>query len=238
MRIHRFVVEVPLASGPLTVRDTELRNQLVNVLRLSPGDALELCDGKGMEASASLLAFGKTSVDLTVDEPRRNEAESAVRATLYLAVLKRENFELAAQKATEAGIARIVPVLSRRTVKTGLRQDRLARIVKEATEQSGRGIVPTVSEPMSLKDALDDAAANDRNAFFELGGAPFSPGPAGRSSIGIFIGPEGGWDDAETAAARDLGMAIATLGPRVLRAETAAVVATYLVANAGADTSH
>ncbi|HTM68863.1 MAG TPA: RsmE family RNA methyltransferase [Candidatus Binatia bacterium] len=238
MRIHRFVIDAALASGPLTVRDAGLRNQLENVLRLAPGDALELCDGKGMEASASVLGFGKTSVDFAVDEVRRNAAESLVRAALYLAVLKRENFELAAQKATEAGASRIVPVVSRRTVKTGLKQDRLARIVKEATEQSGRGIVPAVSEPLSFKEALEDAAANDRNIFFELGGSPFAPGPSGRASVGLFIGPEGGWDDAETAAAREHGAVIASLGPRVLRAETAAAVASYLAARSGEEGMH
>lgn len=232
MRIHRFVIDAALAAGPVTVRDPELRNQLANVLRLAPGDNLVVCDGRGMEASAAILAFGKTAVDLVVEEPRRNEAESAVRAALYLAVLKRENFELAAQKATEAGASRIVPVVSRRTVKTGLRQDRLARIVKEAVEQSGRGIVPAVAEPMTFKEALDDAAANDRNVFFELGGVTYAP-EAGRASVGLFVGPEGGWDDAETAAAKERGAMVASLGPRVLRAETAAAVATHLAARAG-----
>lgn len=236
MRTHRFIIDVPLTVGTLAVRDAGLANQLANVLRLDEGDAVTLCDGRGMEAAASILSFAKTGVDFAVDAVRRNEAESAVRLTLYCAVLKRENFEIACQKATEAGAARIVPVVSRRTVKTGFRADRLAKIVREAVEQSGRGVIPEVAEPMSFKEAIADAATNAANVVFALGGTPFAPASvagAGNESVGAFVGPEGGWDEDEVAACRERGFVVASLGPRVLRAETAATVVTHLIASRG-----
>lgn len=236
MRTHRFIIDVTLTVGTLTVRDAGLANQLANVLRLEEGDAVTLCDGKGMEASASILSMAKHGVDFAIDAIVRNAAESAVRMTLYCAVLKRENFEIACQKATEAGAARIVPVVSRRTVKTGFRADRLAKIVREAVEQSGRGMIPVISEPMPFKDALADSTANAANVVFALGGTPFDAAtvvPAGTEAIGAFVGPEGGWDADEVGACRERGFVVASLGPRVLRAETAATVVTHLIVSRG-----
>lgn len=235
MRLHRFIVDATLAAGTVTVRDPGLRNQLANVLRFAVGDAVVLCDGKGTEAAAVILGYGAAAVDFAIDAVSRNDAESDVRVTLYCAVLKRENFEFVVQKATEAGAAHIVPVVTRRTVKTGLRADRLAKIAKEAAEQSGRGTLPAVAGPMPFKEALDDASACASNVLFELGGAAFDPAAlaADRATVGVWIGPEGGWDDAEVEDCRRRGFAVAALGPRTLRAETAAIVATFLVARAG-----
>jgi 16S rRNA (uracil1498-N3)-methyltransferase len=235
MRLHRFMVDAVLAPGTVTVRDPGLRNQLANVLRLAVGDAVVLCDGRGTEANAAILGFAANATDFAIDRVSPNAAESAARVTLYCAVLKRENFEIVVQKATEAGAARIVPVVTRRTVKTGLRLDRLGKIAKEAAEQSGRGILPVVAEPLSFKDALADAVANRSNVLFELGGRRLDARsffPAG-GSVGVWIGPEGGWDDDEVAQCREKGFVVATLGPRTLRAETAAVVATFLAASSG-----
>lgn len=236
MRLHRFIVDAALAQGPLTVRDAGLRNQLANVLRLEVGDAIVVCDGKGTEARATILSFGEGTVDLDVARPAANDAESAVRVTLYCAVLKRENFELVVQKATEAGAARIVPVVTRRTVKTGLRADRLSKIAKEAAEQCGRGTLPPVSEPLTFKEALQDAAALQANVVFELGAAALDMptlASGGRGNVGVWIGPEGGWDEIETERCRERGFAVASLGPRTLRAETAAIVAVFVLARAG-----
>lgn len=236
MRTHRFIVDARLAVGPLTLRDAGLANQLANVLRLDVGDAVTLCDGKGTEATAVILSFARGSVDVAVDAVLKNAAESAVNVTLYCAVLKRENFEVACQKATEAGVSRIVPVVSRRTVKTGFRLDRVEKIIREAVEQSGRGVVPTVTAPMPFKEALADAEANAVNVVFAIGGAPFdarSAVPEGTTAVGAFVGPEGGWDEDEVAACRERGFVVASLGPRVLRAETAVTVVAYLISARG-----
>lgn len=235
MRLHRFIGDFDFSSQRLSVRDAGLRNQLENVLRLEPGDAVELCDGAGKDALARVVTFGKATVDFDVDEVRENAAESPIDVILYCAILKRENFEVVAQKATEAGVRALVPVLSSRTVKQQSRADRLEKIIREAAEQSGRGVVPTLNDPLRFADALDDAAnGNAANVLFELGAKPYAPAAAGPGTrVGIFIGPEGGWDDDEVAAARERKFLIAGLGARTLRAETAACVATWLAVMSG-----
>lgn len=235
MRLHRFVGEFDFSSQRLSVRDAGLRNQLENVLRLEPGDAVELCDGAGKDARARVVAFGKVTVDFDIDEVRENTAESPIDVVLYCAILKRENFEVVAQKATEAGVLVLVPVLSARTVKQQLRADRMEKIIREAAEQSGRGVVPTLREPLRFADALDDATnGNASNVMFELGAKPYAPAAAAPGTrIGVFIGPEGGWEETEVAAARERKFLIAGLGARTLRAETAASVASWLAVMSG-----
>lgn len=236
MRMHRFIGEFELATGPLSVRDAGLRNQLKNVLRVAPGEKVVLCDGRGSEAVGAVRDYGASTVEFQIERVEKNGAESKVRVILFCAILKRENFELAVQKATEAGVAAIIPVVTRRTVKFGLREDRLVKIAKEAAEQSGRGVVPEIRVRMPLAAAIDLASANRRNVFFEVGGPAFDPREfidERSGEVGVFVGPEGGWDPEEIAAARGGGLTIATLGPRTLRAETAAAVATYMLASLG-----
>jgi 16S rRNA (uracil1498-N3)-methyltransferase len=235
MRLHRFIGDYDFGTTRLSVRDAGLRNQLENVLRLEAGDAVELCDGAGRDARATIAGFGKVTVDFDIEEVRQNTAEPAVDVILYCSILKRENFEIVAQKGTEAGIADLVPVLSARTVKQQTRADRLEKIMREATEQSGRGVVPALREPLRYADALDDAAnGNAANVIFALGAAPYAPAPSAPGTrIGVFIGPEGGWEPEEVAAAQERGFLVAGLGARTLRAETAAAVATYLAAMSG-----
>jgi 16S rRNA (uracil1498-N3)-methyltransferase len=235
MRLHRFIGDFDFAAQRVVARDPSLAGQLKNVLRLAPGDAVVLCDGKERDARATIAAIGKATVDFDVVAVEDNRAEPDVAVTLYCAVLKRENFELAAQKAVEAGVSTIVPVVSRRTVKLDPRRDRALKIMKEAAEQSGRGIVPALAEPLTLPKALAHAEANGLNLFFELGAPPVAASVPSKAParIGVFIGPEGGWEPDETALAKDAGCAVVGLGARTLRAETAAIVAVYLAVAAG-----
>lgn len=227
MRLHRFILNLDLADDRLVISDFETTNQIRNVLRLEAGDRFVVCDGKGKEATAQVVSADKNVVAEVLDR-REVASESAARAVLYCAVLKRENFELVAQKATECGVAAIVPVISTRTVKLGVKRDRLQKIAREASEQSGRGIVPEILEPMPLKQAIVHAAENGVNILFEPGAPLFQQPKNDKQKTGLFIGPEGGWDDAEVEQLRAAGYHIAGLGPRVLRAETAAIVASFI----------
>lgn len=226
MRLHRFILDVDLSERRLTVSDREVTNQVINVFRMGAGDSFVICDGKGQEATVE-IAEADTVLVVDVGEQRAVDAESATRTILYCAMLKRENFELVVQKATECGVAEIVPVVTARTVKLGAKLDRLQKIAREAAEQSGRGIVPVVHEPMSLKAAIAHAAGNASNVAFEIGAPALVPSRA--ASTGVFVGPEGGWDDGEVDLLRGAGYHVAGLGPRVLRAETAAIVASFIV---------
>ena len=231
MRLNRFIGDFDLDAERVTLRDLDMAHQITRVLRLEVGEHVVLGDGAGFEAEGEISSIGKDEVQIALGKKYKNENEPLRRVTLYLAVLKRENFELAAEKATEAGVAKIVPVLSARTVKTGFNTERVRKIVKEAAEQSGRGIVPQLSEPMTLGDALQTAAGNDANWFFHNDGdAAFEKEPEtiSKRKTGIFIGPEGGWSDEEATQAKGAGFTVAPLGSLILRAETAAIIATYL----------
>ncbi len=231
MRLHRFILDLDLSTDQLGISDREATNQIRNVFRMEAGDPFVVCDGKGMEATVQVISDDKTIVAKVVDR-RSVDTESATKVTLYCAVLKRENFELVVQKAVECGVAAIVPVISSRTVKLGVKLDRLQKIATEACEQSGRGIVPEIVEPMSLRLAIVHAKSNATNFLFEPGSPAFQPSqtsqPLQPSSTGLFIGPEGGWDPAELDLMRAASFTAANLGPRILRAETAAIVATFL----------
>lgn len=223
--MHRFFINQPLQSGELTTDNQDLIHQLKDVLRLQKGNSLILLDGSGLEAPAEVVELHKKRVAFSVDAPTPVSAEPKRRVTLYVSILKRGNFELAIQKATECGVAEIVPVISERTEKTGLRRERLRRILKEATEQSGRGVIPKLHEPLPLADALTETKRHDLTLFFDPSGENM-PGKL-PDNIGVFVGSEGGWTTEELEQAKEFAR-IVTLGELTLRAETAAVVASYL----------
>jgi 16S rRNA (uracil1498-N3)-methyltransferase len=150
------------------------------------------------------------------------------QAILYCAVLKKENFELVVQKATEIGVAKIVPVITERTVKLGINMERLHKIIVEACEQSGRGFLPEIVEPMKLEFALKGAESNDANLFFHFSKTKISASDKISGQVGLFVGPEGGWSDEEVNLAKDHNCKIVSFGDNVFRAETAAIIASYL----------
>ncbi|OGI98614.1 hypothetical protein A3H53_01195 [Candidatus Nomurabacteria bacterium RIFCSPLOWO2_02_FULL_40_10] len=234
MKIHRFIINKDLVEGRLEVVDNELFNQLKNVLRLGVGSKVSLADSKGREALAEIKGFKKGSIELQLQEAFRNDKEPAREVTLYCSVLKRENFELVVQKATEVGVKRIFPLVAERTVKLNLKMERLQKIIKEAAEQSGRAVVPILYEPVSFKGAVTHAKENSLNLFFDISGVSLKKNlGAQKNSIGVFIGPEGGWTAKELESARESKFEIVSLGKLTLRAETAAIVASYIAVNNG-----
>jgi 16S rRNA (uracil1498-N3)-methyltransferase len=232
MKIHRFILTTPLSTGSFEIKDADLVHQIRSVLKLRVGEQVVLSDGNEMECEATIEDVGKTSIRVAAGPLTRNNRESSRRVTLYCAVLKRENFELVLQKATELGVYAIVPLLTSRTVKLDFKRDRAERIVREAAEQSGRGRLLVVHEPMSFEDAMKEAGANDVNVFFDLGDGiglgDVMKRIASATSVGLFVGPEGGWTGEEREQAVERKNLLASLGPRTLRGETAAIVATFL----------
>ncbi|HXV26538.1 MAG TPA: RsmE family RNA methyltransferase [Candidatus Paceibacterota bacterium] len=227
-KLHRFIGPWQLAHGNVRLDDADLAHQMRSVLKLKAGETVILGDGTGQEAHCSILSYERDAVVVQCNSIGRNAAEPQAHLVLYCAVLKHEHFELAAGKVTEIGARSIVPVITARTVKLNLRTDRVERIVREAAELAGRGLVPEVRDVMTFDQALSDAHHNDANLFLDPEGKPLDRLGAGNRKVGIFIGPEGGWDENEKRAAHEYGMRIISLGPLVMRAETAAVVAAYL----------
>jgi 16S rRNA (uracil1498-N3)-methyltransferase len=235
MRLHRFFIDSDLSSHKagsiFIIENHDVNHQLSKVLRAKAGDPIQLFDRTGNQLTGTIQTLNKNSTQVQIDQAEK-KSQSEKKTTLYLAMLKRENFELAAQKATELGITAIVPLLTERTVKTGFNQARLEKIVIEAAEQSGRTTVPTISAPMHFTDALRQTHAI--KLFLDFNGAPFSSDKKDTDSISsrqvaLFVGPEGGWTSAERTAAENAGCITTTIGEHTLRAETAAIVGSFLM---------
>ena len=178
----------------------------------------------GTESEAIIESLYKRSASLAIIDPQQVDREAKNKITLYTSILRRENFEIVVQKATEIGVTKIVPLLSERTVKTGFNQIRLQKILQEASEQSGRTVLPTLAEPMKFEDAITSVDPKT-TVLFDGSGSAFKSKP---TTVNLFVGPEGGFSDREVAIASEAGCTIASLGELTLRAETAAIVVSYL----------
>jgi len=229
---HRFFVS-PDNIGPATVTlPPEAARQIRTVLRMQPGAEIIVLDNAGQEYRLRLTMVEKSGVQGDIIEQYPARGEPAVKVTLYQAALKGQKFEWVLQKGTELGVDRFVPVVSRRTVvqeATALdkKQERWQRIITEAAEQSGRGRVPKLDRAMLLDTAWQDAAAaslrlmlweEEKNTSLKEALANVAP-----NSVALFVGPEGGFTALEAATAKKAGGQPVGLGPRILRAETAAV---------------
>jgi 16S rRNA (uracil1498-N3)-methyltransferase len=232
----RLFVAAPLAKGePVTVEAGQA-HYLAKVMRMGEGDVAILCDDVTGEWAAQVVSVGKRAVVLEPAELLRRR-EQVPDFWLCAALLKKDRFDLVLEKASELGVRRIQPALARRCVADKLNLDRARAIVTEAAEQCARTALPELSEPLKLEALLRDWPS-ERTLFFadELGGDPAAAAFATHSGpAALLVGPEGGFDDAERAAVRALPQARPiTLGPRILRGETAAIAATALwMATAG-----
>ena len=200
---------------------------LARVMRVAPGDAVILCDDITGEWAARVVDAGKRDVLLDVVAKLR-EREAVPDLWLCPALLKKDRFDLILEKATELGAARIQPLITRRCVADKLNLERARTITTEAAEQCARTALPELADPVKL-DALLASWPEGRALFFadENGGAPAAEAfKAHAGPAAILTGPEGGFDEAERAAIRAHPAARPiTLGPRILRGETAAIAA-------------
>lgn len=226
----RLFVPGPLAEGAEVALDGQQAHYLAKVMRVAAGDAVVLCDDRTGEWTARVAAVSKRDVVL-VAEARTRPREEVPDFTLCAALLKKPHFDLVLEKATELGVRRIQPLVTRRCVADRLNPERARAIITEAAEQCARTALPELAEAVKLDALLRDWPA-DRVLFFadETGGEPAASAFAAHAGpAALLIGPEGGFDDAERAAVRALPQARPiSLGPRILRGETAAIAATAL----------
>ena len=243
--MHRFYVPPDSIDRGEAAIQGDAARQIARVLRMNPGDTICLFDGVGDEYIVRLTSFGRDEARGEVIEHRAGQTEPAAQVTLYLALLnKQEKYEWALQKCTEVGASAFVPVLTSRTVAgrpNPSRYERWSRIIQEAAEQSGRTRLPALEPALPFDLAVSTAASRGTAVIPSLGVAiplaaalePLTRQPS--PTLNIFIGPEGGFTTEEVSAAELEGVIPVTLGPRTLRAETAAVVALSLALHALGD---
>jgi len=232
MKLHRFIIDQSIEDEFLNIEDENIAQQLREVLRYKPGYQLIISDGKKTEALCKILNLTKNGVELKVlNKTVKKQSRNRI-VTLYCSILKRTNFELVVQKATEIGVYKIVPIITKRTVKLNVREDRLKRIIKEAAEQSGRIDLPELLPTNDFENALKDSLQHDTQVLFDLNGEPFiiiRDEISKSKSVGGFVGPEGGWEKSEIKLANEHDVVSVKISNYVLRAETAAIIGSYLV---------
>ena len=223
---HRIFVDA--ISPSIDVTGEEFHHA-ARVVRLRDGEEIEVFDGKGHAARGRVQSIDRDALHIEVVSDIESR-ESRVRIHLAPAIIQLDKFELVLQKATELGSASITPLVADRTEVREERyrgkRERWEKIVLEAVKQSGRALIPPVNEPAQF-DTI--AKTSDARIVFDADEAPHATLPA-VDDVTILIGPEGGWSEREIALARQAGCMFERLGPRRLRAETAAIAALSIMA--------
>lgn len=247
MTIPRLHVPDDLSPGAAVALAPEAAHYLLHVMRLKAGDPVRVFNGRDGEWDAAVSEAARKTAELAIGAQRREQA-SVPDLHLLFAPLKKTRTDFVVEKATELGAAVLRPVFTARTAAERVRVDRLAALAKEAAEQTERLDVPDVRAPEKLEMVLSrwpetdlgrrllfcDEAAGGRDTPWDHGAGADATALAALTAAGpgpwaVLIGPEGGFDAAERAAIRALGFAVpVSLGPRVLRADTAAVAALTL----------
>jgi len=235
--MNRFFVKPSQVDNDLNeiIIEGDDVKHISKVLRLSKGDEIEICDGEAWEYIGNIQSISKDEVIAAIvqREPLRTEAE--LRVILYQGLPKGAKMELILQKTTEMGIAEIVPIITDRAVvqlkdtkDKEKKAERWYKITEEAAKQCKRGIIPEVHIPISFKEALKHSVQNNLNILaYEKESVKGLKNLLSQSKdksikrIGIWIGPEGGFTEEEISLALDNNVSTVTLGPRILRTETA-----------------
>jgi len=255
MKIHRFFVEQTLPeSGQVKISDIDLVHQLRHVLRFQVGHQLILLDNSGDEFHCHIVSTGSREVLLEIDSCKHSGGSkyennirrqisgsiSMTKISLFMALSKRDSFEWILEKGTELGVSEFVPIQSERSEKKDLNIARSKKIVREASEQSERTILPEIKEVVSLEGFLGGISisknVSEPQQFFVLDprGTKLNQKTFGdllsADSVGVFIGPEGGWSEKEMELFKSHSIRMYSLGKNILRAETAAIACISLFA--------
>lgn len=237
--MHKFFVSAEQVRYPNIHINGEDVDHIVKVLRLKNGDKIQICDGNGKEYICEIIKCDKKEVACKIIESFDNETEAPINITLYQGLPKSQKMDLIVQKCVEIGVVRIVPVITKRVVVKVEGKDlknkieRWQRIAYEAAKQSNRGIVPAVSNIMDFEDAIEEMKQKDLVVVpYEREKERSIKDIRDRKdikNIAIFIGPEGGFEEEEIENCLDIGAIPITLGPRILRTETAGFVTSALI---------
>ena len=239
-----FVEEKDIKENQVTIKGDEARH-IAQVLRLKERDKIKVFTGKGKEYLTEIIQASKKEVIGRILKESRLDTEPPIEITLVQGLPKSDKMDLIVQKTTELGVKRIIPVITQRTIirldkeKAKVRRIRWQRIALEAAKQSGKAIIPEVREVISFIQALDNLNRESLNlipweeetstSLKEVLKHHISHIPHPRSQITVFIGPEGGFTSGEVEAAKKRGALSVSLGPRLLRTETAGLVTLAMI---------
>ena len=239
--MDRFFVDktnINLENNTCVIVGEDVKH-ISKVLRCKIGEKLEICDNDNSEYICEITEINKEQVDLDIIEKREIKRESDLKVKLYQGLPKSTKMELILQKLTEVGVDEVILVSTKRSVvkvddkKEGKKIERWERIMYEAAKQSKRGKIPKLRGVLSFKEALEDMKNNDMNICPYENERTVSIKSAIKdadiNTIGIFVGPEGGFEEEEIEKLKEKGAHIVTLGKRILRTETAGFVATALI---------
>ena len=228
-----FVDPVPGDHARIGGQDA---HHIARVLRMRAGESLMLCDGVGTDYRSIVETVVDGEVTVKILERIPTQSEPSVRVTLYQGLPKSEKMDWIIQKCVEIGVDRVVPVAMTRSIvrlkpdEGTKKQARWQKIAAEAAGQSGRGCIPRVEAPLTLKQALQQLKSVPAVVFYEGGGQPLSQlVEKDMTELAIVVGPEGGFDEAEIDLLKENGAQMATLGKRILRCETAPLVALSVI---------
>lgn len=239
--MHRFFVPASsINSGSIQITGDDALH-ISKVLRLRAGENVIVCDGEENEYTCEIISCDKKHADLSILGKKRSQAESPVKICLFQGIPKAAKMDLIVQKCTEIGVDRIVPMNTERVVPE-LSEDkdisnklqRWRKIAEEASKQSGRGRIPVIEKPVRYKDALEMAGKYEfciipYEKEQNVGLKKVLKGKDNMRNAAIVIGPEGGFTECEIAAAKMGGIMPVTLGPRILRTETAGFICAAII---------
>jgi 16S rRNA (uracil1498-N3)-methyltransferase len=234
MRLHRFYISSDLGDKNISISDKEVIHQLVSVFRSKVGQQVIFFNNSGFDYIYEIVDQSKQNLDFTLIEKKDNPLKKS-KLTLAFSLIKNQNDELIIQKCTELGVDCFQPIISDRTEKKNINLDRSKKIATEAVEQSGRDVVPEICEPIKLSEFLnstDDVVITfhmDGKNFSELNSEILETLKSDDKKITLLIGPEGGWSDEEIELFKNKKIQLYKINNAVLRAETAAILASGII---------
>ena len=229
----KFFTKTDFITGNILKITGEDVSHISKVLRMSAGDSIIVCDGEGNDYDAVIKSISKTEVVAEITGKYVCDAEPCVEVTLYQALPKQGKMEYIIQKNTELGVNKIIPVYTKRcVVKPSDKTERWQKVAESAAKQCGRGIIPQVMPVISFDEAVKQMEEYDLALMpyecEEENGLKKVLSSFQYKSISIFIGPEGGFDEKENESAKEINSKIISLGKRILRTETAAIITTSM----------
>jgi len=221
MKLQRFFLkEQTLVPGnQIDVLDADLSNQIRKVFRMKTGDIVGLLDNSGVGYEAKIVEYGKDEISFLVTDTLLDVFIPDKEVWLYVCIPKKDKFELVVEKATEIGVSHIVPVISSRTEKQNINPVRIKRIIKEASEQSERGVKTELHESINISDIPSDNMFAMHMQGESLGDCNIMS----HEIVKVCIGPEGGFDESDMVIFSSKKIPLVSIGKQTLRAETASI---------------